>query len=140
MRKEETKSCRRDRRGSTMIEFALGFLVFLMLVLGVFEGGRLVWAYTTLSHATRQAARFAIVHGERNPIDDSAIEAKVKRYAVGLPSNQVTVSTVWEDPTKSGGSVVRVSASYPIAFVASPLVFTSQGLNLTATARGTVAQ
>ncbi len=33
------------QRGAQMVEFALGFLIFLVLVVGIFEGGRLVWTY-----------------------------------------------------------------------------------------------
>ena len=57
-----------------------------------------------------------------------------------LPNANVTVNTVWEDTAKAGGSVVRVSASYPLDFVASPLIFGQNSLNLNVTARGTVAE
>ncbi len=128
------------RRGAQMVEFALTFMIFLMLVLGVFEGARLVWTYTTLSHAARQGSLLAIVHGERNPLsDDSAITAAVRAQAIGLPANDVTVNTVWADANKGGGSIVTVTASYPITFVAAPLVFGSNGINLTATSQATVA-
>ena len=128
------------RRGAQMVEFALSFLLFLVLVVGIFEGGRLVWTYETLAHAARQGARTAIVHGERNPLsDDSAIVDAVRAQAVGLPSGEVIVDTVWSDAEKKGGSIVTVSASYPISFIASPLVFGGNGLSLTARSRATVA-
>lgn len=129
-----------SRRGAQMVEFALSFLLFLILVVGIFEGGRLVWTYTTLTHAARQGSRLAVVHGKRNPLsDDTAIIAAVRAQAVGLPANDVTVNTVWSDANKTGGSVVTVSASYPINFIASPLVFGGSGLSLTARSRATVA-
>lgn len=140
MRTQRNSQRGHGERGAQMVEFALGFLLFLMLVVGIFEGGRLVWTYTTLSHAARQGSRLAIVHGERNPLkDDSAITAAVRAQAVGLPAADVTVNTVWDDPNKKGGSVVTVSASYPINFIAAPLVFGRSGLNLTARSRATVA-
>ena len=140
MKRANDKRRGNGERGAQMVEFALGFLIFLVLVVGIFEGGRLVWTYTTLSHAARQGARYAVVHGERNPLaDDTGITAAVRAQAVGLPSNGVTVNTVWSDSNKKGGSIVTVSASYPISFIASPLVFGSNGLNLTARSRATVA-
>lgn len=138
--KTQRQRLRGAQSGSVMVEFALGFLLFLVLILAVFEGGRLVWAFTTLSHATRQGVRYAVVHGARNPVADTEIETRVKNQAVGLPDASVTVSTVWEDAAKTGGSVVRVSASYPVDFVASPLIFGQDSLNLNVTARGTVAE
>lgn len=140
MRKSNDKRRGNGERGAQMVEFALSFLLFLVLVVAVFEGGRLVWTYETLAHAARQGARMAIVHGERNPLaDDNPIRDAVRAQAIGLPSNDLTVSTVWSDANKKGGSVVTVSASYPISFVASPLVFGSNGLSLTARSRATVA-
>ncbi len=140
MRKANDQRRTNGERGAEMVEFALSFLLFLILVVAVFEGGRLVWTYETLAHAARQGARMAIVHGERNPLgDDTAITAAVRAQAVGLPSADVTVNTVWDDAEKKGGSVVTVSASYPINFFAGPLVFGSNGMNLTARSRATVA-
>lgn len=136
--KDRRRGC--GERGAQMVEFSLGFLIFLVLVVGIFEGGRLVWTYTTLSHAARQGARYAVVHGERNPLnDDASITAAVRAQAVGLPSANVAVNTVWSDPNKKGGSVVTVSATYPISFIASPLVFGGNMLSLTARSRATVA-
>ncbi len=137
--RNRTNSRARDTKGSVFVEFALGFILFLILILAVFEGGRLVWTYTTLSHATRAGARYAMVHGKRNPVNDSAIETRVKDNAVGIPNGDVTVATVWEDSAKSGGSVVRITASYPITFFASPLVFGQSSMNMNVTARATVA-
>lgn len=140
MRNKRNQFRGKGERGATMVEFALSFLLFLALVVGIFEGGRLVWTYETLAHAARQGARFAIVHGERNPLaDDNPIRDAVRAQAVGLPSNDVAVNTVWSDATKKGGSVVTVSATYPISFFASPLVFGSSDLSLTARSRATVA-
>ncbi|MDA0204900.1 MAG: TadE/TadG family type IV pilus assembly protein [Acidobacteria bacterium] len=140
MRKSNDKRRANVERGAEMAEFALSFLLFLILVVGIFEGGRLVWTYETLAHAARQGARFAIVHGERNPLgDDTAITAAVQAQAVGLPSGDLTVNTVWSDADKKGGSVVTVSATYPISFIASPLVFGANGLSLTARSQATVA-
>lgn len=140
MRKSNDKRRANGERGAEMVEFALSFLLFLILVVAVFEGGRLVWTYETLAHAARQGARAAIVHGERNPWgNDDPIRDAVHAQAVGLPSGDVTVNTVWSDANKKGGSIVTVSATYPISFIASPLVFGSNGLSLTAKSQATVA-
>jgi hypothetical protein len=80
------------------------------------------------------------VHGKRNPLgNDDPIAQAVRAQAVGLPSGDITVNTVWSDANKKGGSVVTVSATYPISFIASPLVFGRNGLSLTASSRATVA-
>ena len=57
---------RRSRsRGQALVEFALVAPILFLLAIGVFETGRLVFYYHTLNNATREGARFAIVHGAR---------------------------------------------------------------------------
>jgi Flp pilus assembly protein TadG len=54
----------RDKtRGQAMVEFALVFPVFVLLLVGIFDFGRAIWVNDTLSTAAREAGRYAIVHG-----------------------------------------------------------------------------
>lgn len=132
---------RRDpRKGAVIVEFALGFIVFIMLIFGIMEGARLVWTYTTLSHAAREGARFAMVHGSRAPVADSAVEALVKNRVVGLDPADVTVTTVWEDAAKSGSSTVRVEVDYTVQLLATALVFQRSTMDLRYVARAVVAE
>ena len=50
-----------------MAEFALVVPFFFVLVLGVIEGGRFVFYYNMLNNATREGARYAIIHGSNAP-------------------------------------------------------------------------
>jgi Flp pilus assembly protein TadG len=50
----------RRSRGQGLVEFALVFPVFILLLMGLFDVGRLVFAYNTLSNASRDGARVAI--------------------------------------------------------------------------------
>jgi hypothetical protein len=54
---------RRSSRGQAMVEFALVAPVFFVLLFAVIEAGRFVLYYQTLANATREGARYAIVHG-----------------------------------------------------------------------------
>jgi Flp pilus assembly protein TadG len=54
---------RRRERGQGLVEFAVVLPVFMVLLLGVVDFGRVVWTTNILQAATREAARFAIVHG-----------------------------------------------------------------------------
>ena len=44
-------------RGQTLVEFALILPIFLLLLFGLIDMGRFVYMHTTLSQATREAAR-----------------------------------------------------------------------------------
>ena len=49
-----------------MVEFALVAPILFVLVLGTIELGRFVFFYELLNNATREGARYAIVHGSRS--------------------------------------------------------------------------
>ena len=124
------------RRGATMVEFALFFLLFLMLAVGLMELGRGIWTYTTLAHAARQGARYALVHGLANPIagDDPSIEAVVKANAVGLDGSEISVLTTW-DPANEPGSVVEVQVRYPFRLAVAPLILAQDSIQMGSTSR-----
>jgi hypothetical protein len=50
-------------RGQATVEFALVAPLFLLILLAIIEGGRFVFFYEMLNNATREGARYAIVHG-----------------------------------------------------------------------------
>jgi hypothetical protein len=54
---------RTPHRGQSLVEFALILPIFLMLLVGIFDLGHVVWTNNALSTAAREATRFAIVHG-----------------------------------------------------------------------------
>ena len=82
---------RRDKsRGQAMVEFALVAPILFLLVLGTIEAGRFIFHYELVNNATREGARYAIVHGARsscpsgppplgqtNPCDPSGANVKV---------------------------------------------------------------
>jgi Flp pilus assembly protein TadG len=53
---------RSHARGQALAEFALTLPVFLLLLFGLIDGGRLVIEYSTLANASRAGARVAIVN------------------------------------------------------------------------------
>src|SRR3989304_5456100 len=51
--------------GQALAEFALVAPLFFLFMLAVMEAGRFIFYYEMLSSATREGARYAIVHGSR---------------------------------------------------------------------------
>jgi Flp pilus assembly protein TadG len=51
-----------DRRGQALVEFALVIPLFLLMLVAIFDLGRAVFAYNTLTNAAREGARLAIVN------------------------------------------------------------------------------
>ena len=122
-------------KGTTIVEFALVAIVFLLLTLGLVDVGRGVWAHHSLTHAAREGARYAIVHGDRSkdPATDTIISNLVKNRIPNLSG--VTVSTTWI-PSNSQASRVEVTAQYTFDPIMSIFDFT---VPMTATTRMAVS-
>lgn len=58
-----TAGMRTRAAGQAMVEFALVAPIFFILLFGIIEGGRFIFFYEALNHATREGARYAIIHG-----------------------------------------------------------------------------
>jgi hypothetical protein len=81
---------RRERRGQTLVEFALILPVFLLILMGIMDLGRAVYYSSTLSNVARETARDGIV-------DQTCanLEAMAAQRAVGMAN--VAVNIEWLD-------------------------------------------
>ena len=122
----------RGRRGSTILEGALVFTTFVLVLVGVIDFGRLGFAYNSITFAARQAARYAAVNGSAsvNPANAATIRANVRNNLVGLNTSSkiLNVTTTWIPPANnSPGSQVQVVVSYafqPLLVPISPNALT----------------
>ena len=55
------------QEGSTLVEFAIGASVFLLVMFAVIEFGRALWVHNALADAARRAARYAVNQPTTNP-------------------------------------------------------------------------
>ena len=112
--KRDTFSPRRKRQsGSAMLEAALCFNVFVLMLFGTLEMGRMTFVHNHLSYAARDGARYASVRG--NSSGHVATSTDVQTYlrgrTLGMDSSVLTVTTTWT-PDNKPGSTVNVHASY----------------------------
>jgi len=136
MRNVVSGSRTRRRRGSigqALAEFALVAPIFFLLLFAIIEGGRFIFFYQALNNATREGARYAIVHGSNSscpsgpmPPGDPApsgcydapganIVQRVKDTAFGILGPSVVVTSDWPNPPGLGNgreAEVKVTASY----------------------------
>jgi Flp pilus assembly protein TadG len=76
------------RRGQALVEFALVIPIFLLVLVAIFDLGRAVFAYNTLTNAAREGARTAIVNQYKPTI---VARAKQQTAIVELNDPSVTV-------------------------------------------------
>jgi Flp pilus assembly protein TadG len=109
------------------VEFALVIPVALMLLLSLFDLGRAVYAYTTVSNAAREGARRAIVdQTSTSGVYAAQTEAAESATALGIAPASVTVSFLAPDlsgpcPTRDLGCVAVVTVPYQYT-PATPIV------------------
>lgn len=100
---------RAERPGQSMVEFALVLPIFLLMLFGLVDMGRLVYANTTLSQAAREAARVASVQaywvgnttdascnqpgGPTCPADEAAMRTNVVGTANGMMTSVGTIAS-----------------------------------------------
>lgn len=108
---------RADERdyGQTLVEFGLILPIFFLILIGIFDVGRAIYAYNTVSNATRQALREAIVHQDAAEVRAVAIRAGV---ALGLTDADVVLAPCAELET---GCVYGVTVTYDYE-PATPLI------------------
>ncbi len=82
----------RALRGQAITEFALAFTVFLFVMLGVIEFGRLLVSFSSVYAASREAARYAAAVETAN--DCAGIQAAAVRVGAlgGVQASNVVIS------------------------------------------------
>lgn len=91
---------RRPKHGQALVEFAILLPVLLVILLGIVDVGRMVYAYNAVSNAAREAGRTAIVNQTPDTIRAQAAEQAV---SLGLPTTAPTGCPVAGGPTTTAG-------------------------------------
>ena len=148
MRQSQTskENLRAGRRGQSMVEFALTFLLFLSMVLGFGQMGLTLWIKTTLHHAVREGVRYAITGATKGGLGhDASIRQRVMIASGGLIDSAVADSLITIEyfdqsgaatADNAGGNTIVLSVKeFPIPWlVAAPISPVGDGLNVTVSA------
>jgi hypothetical protein len=88
---------RRPGSGQALVEFALSLPIFLLLMVALFDVGRAVFAYNTLTNAAREGARTAIVNQ-----DVPTIVERAKRETAIVELDDPSVSVAFYQKAADG--------------------------------------
>ncbi len=93
------QSKHKTERGSTLAEFSIAALVFLIALFGVLEVARMLWTYNALADGVRLAARWAALNppGAVGTVQNLVIYGKVNPNGAspivhGLNTNHIQVA------------------------------------------------
>jgi hypothetical protein len=105
--------------GQALVETALILPVFLMLLMGIVDLGRAVWATTSLASAAREATRYAIVHGgvasDPCPVGPAGPDAVIPTASSSCPFPSPSKQSIVDAAVAAaiaGGSNVTVTVCY----------------------------
>ena len=127
-------------RGTALAEYAIAFIASMLLIMGVVDFGRALYAQNMVSYIARLGTRYASVRGTSCtasgcPATSTTVQTYVRGQAPELHSASITVNTTWattsscnSSPATSTGCQVTVQVSYPFKFLTLPLLpnFTMQ--------------
>ena len=138
-----------SRSGQGLVEFAVVALLTVIMLLFVFEMGRMVLVSTTVANAARAGLRYAIVHGSTRaagsgvnnasgPGDNPAqVVTAVTDFASAGPltTSLLVVNVTYPGASNAPGQSVNITVVYPY----DPLTtYFSKTLRLGSAARGIV--
>ena len=101
----------RDDCGSSLVEYAVVFLLFMTMIMGTIDFGRALYTYHYLSNVTREATRWAAVNGANCGNDSScdgvgymnngtALDTDIQTYVTnhtppGIDTTKITTNVTW---------------------------------------------
>ncbi len=117
--------------GQAMPEFTIVVLAIILIMLGIFEFGRLLYAYSAVSNAAQQGARYGIL----NKTDVTGMQNQAATSAIGLGLTSSNVAVSWPDGNSDRGNRLRVVVTY-LFQTDTPLI--TQSLTISSTSTMTI--
>lgn len=145
IRRHMSRPSRTSPAGQSLIEFALILPIFVLILVGIFDFGRAIYAYSTINNAAREGGRWAVVDQTATHIQSRAAEQAVSlgvapgdvqidyRLPTALDTAGSCDSKIGQDDIYGCVAVVRVPYAYDAA---TPIIGSLVGtLNLVGEAR-----
>jgi Flp pilus assembly protein TadG len=122
-----------------MLEPAMVTSLFLILVMGIADFGRMGFAFNSIAFASHRAARWASTRGSASGHAAAVadIQANALANVTALDNTQLTVAVTWS-PNNNPGSNVQVQMTYNFKTLLIPI--SSQALRLKSTSAQIIVQ
>jgi len=127
------RKARHGEKGAELVEMAFVVLIFLVLMMGVFEFGRAFNIYQNITNAAREGARFAVAPqrgGTTNYPNNTEVSDVINSFmrssylnpavaTINIQLNNQNIDPACTPCVAGGGCAcgTRVSISYPFSFL-----------------------
>jgi TadE-like protein len=108
--------------GQGLAEFALIIPMFLMMMFGIVDFGRVIWARNSLENAAREGARYAIVHGgtfgQKCPVGPAPASFQIPASSTSCPYPSPSKQSIYNAALAFGiapGTGLTITACYHTA-------------------------
>ena len=100
-------------KGQDLVEYALLLPFMLMLIMGIFDLGRVTFLYSTIINISREGARYGVVH----VCETEDVKAAAKDKSIGIDLSDLIINVTWNpsdcsSPDPPGSGTVTVSVSF----------------------------
>lgn len=102
---------RENEQGQSMLEFALFIPLLLLLLMGMFDTGRVLFTYLHLNMMSQEAARM----GSLGATDTEIEQWVVNEYKIG-DATPLQIAITPTDSTRTSGDYFEVELTYPVNF------------------------
>lgn len=135
---DEDREGKKSENGQSLVEFALSFVMLLVLLAGIVDGARALFSYLAL----RESAEEGALYGSTDPTNSANIEARA-RNSSDMVRNfgtdvVVQVSVAGAACTGSAISVTVTYSNFPITMPFIGAFIGSQSIPISATAINTI--
>lgn len=102
----------KEEKGQSLIEFALVLPLLLLLLVGIFDFGRIIYSYMHLHITAQETVRLGGLG--RTDAEMTAFARQLNHLG---NSNQLKVAVSPSDSTRRSGGYVTVTLEYPVNYV-----------------------
>jgi Flp pilus assembly protein TadG len=122
-----------SRKGATLVEFAIVVPIYLLLVFGIIEYGRMIMVQQVITNAAREGARVGVLDNSTS----ADVTTAANRFLSPAGISSATISATPSPPSSAAyASLVTVTVSVPynsVSWLPSPMYL--GGKTLTSTSK-----
>ena len=115
--------------GQDLVEYALILPIMMILIVIIVDLGMYMFFYSTITHVSREAARYGVVH----LCEDSGIETAAKEKAFGINPDDINFYITWNPddckPDAFGSTILTVAAESGFKPITGDLLLGSSPFN-----------